>query len=356
MKRSDSELTMADIARMAGVSESTVSRALSGSKRIAPDTRARILELAKTARYAINEGARSLRLRRTRTIEVLIPIEPDNPQHPSDPFFLDMLGAIADAVYERGYDLLLSRAAPWLREGGGNSILAGRADGIIVVGQGQRLPELRDLARAHRQIVVWGAHLGHDEYLVVGGDNRSGGRLAAEHLLRLGRQRIAFLGDPTLPETRLRHQGYLDALRDAGAPDDKALTWPCRFDSESAFAAAEALALAVPDLDGIVAASDVIAMSAIGALSKLGRRTPQHVGIVGYDDIGAAAWFNPPLTTVSQSIRAGGGALVEALFRRMEGLDAQSWSIPAELVVRASCGASLRSNLRPTKTRAKSAR
>jgi len=293
---------------------------------------------------------------------VLIPIEPDNPQHPSDPFFLDLLGAIADAVYERGYDLLLSRAAPWLREGGGNSILAGRADGIIVVGQGQRLAELRELARAHRPIVVWGAHLGHDEYLVVGGDNRAGGRLATEHLLSLGRKRVAFLGDPTLPETRLRHEGYLDALRASGL-EAAALTWTSRFDSESAFAAAEALARAAPDLDGVVAASDVIAMSAIGALSRLGRRTPHDVSVVGYDDIGAAAWFNPPLTTISQSIRAGGAALVEALFQRLEGGEAQSRLIPAVLVVRASCGASLRpepdlrsSPRTPTKTRAKSAR
>lgn len=330
---------MADLARIAGVSESTVSRALAGSPRISAETRSRIVELARAASYTINHGARSLRQGRTRTIEVLIPIEPDNPQLPSDPFYLDLLGAVADAVYARGYDLLLSRAAPWLQETPVNSVLSGRADGIIVVGQGRRLAELRQLTATCEPVVVWGANLAGEDYTVVGGDNSAGGRIATAHLLHLGRRRIAFLGDPTLPETRLRHQGYCAALQAAGVPSEPQLTFPAGFDAEGASAAAQALARLEPEVDGVVAASDVIAMSAIAALTACGRRVPQDVSVVGYDDVSAAAWFNPALTTVSQSIRRGGAALVEALFARMEGLPAPSVLIPAELVVRGSCGA-----------------
>jgi DNA-binding LacI/PurR family transcriptional regulator len=337
--RPAAELTMDDIARMAGVSKSTVSRALAGSTRISAETRGRIVELARRSRYTVNEGARSLRQRRTRTIEVLIPIEPDNAQPVSDPFFLDLLGAIADALSAREHDLLLSKSAPWLRPDGANSLVSGRADGIIVIGQGRRLPELRALAQAHAPIVVWGAHLPGEPYTIVGGDNRGGGALATGHLLRLGRRRIAFLGDPTLPETRLRHEGYVQALQDAGLAPDPRLTAASGFDARGAFAAAQALQASVPDLDGVVAGSDVIAMSAIAALGAAGVASPRDVGVVGYDDASAAAWFNPALTTISQSIRAGGEALVEALFAKLEGRPAQNVLLPARLIVRSSCGA-----------------
>lgn len=330
---------MADIARMAGVSESTVSRALAGSSRVAPATRTRIAELASAARYTVNEGARSLRLGRTRTVEVLIPIEPDNPQSISDPFFLDLLGAIADALTARGYDLLLSKSPPWGGSARGNSLVSGRADGLIIIGQGQRLKELRDLTRAHKQIVVWGAHLANEDYTIVGGDNQEGGRLACAHLIALGRRRIAFLGDPSLPEIAQRHQGYREALSAAGLLGDPALVAPAKFDREGAFVAAQALIARAPDLDGVVAASDVIAMSMISALAQAGKRVPADVGVVGYDDIFSAAWFNPALTTVSQSIHRGGEALVEALFASLAGQPAASVVLPAQLIVRASCGA-----------------
>lgn len=330
---------MADIARMAGVSESTVSRALAGSSRVAASTRQRIAELASATRYTVNESARSLRLGRTRTVEVLIPIEPDNPQHMSDPFFLDLLGAIADALAERGYDLLLSKSPPWGKTPRGNSLVSGRADGMIIIGQGKRLQELRDLAQAHAQIVVWGAHLDGEDYTIVGGDNREGGRLACAHLIGLGRTRIAFMGDYRLPEIRLRHQGYLEAMGAAGLSVDGALVVPAKFDRESAFAAAQALIARAPDVDGVVASSDVIAMGVISALAQAGRRTPADVGVVGYDDIYSAAWFNPSLTTISQSIRRGGDSLVDALFARMAGEPAANVLLPAQLIVRTSCGA-----------------
>lgn len=332
---------MADIARMAGVSESTVSRALAGSSRVAVATRQRIAELANAAHYTVNESARSLRLGRTRTVEVLIPIEADNPQHISDPFFLDLLGAIADALAAKGFDLLLSKSPPWGHAPRGNSLVSGRADGMIIIGQGKRLQELRDLTRVHPQIVVWGAHLPSEDYTVIGGDNREGGCLACAHLLGLGRKRIAFVGDYELPEIRLRHKGYLDAMSAAGLEVDSALVVPAKFDRESAFAAGQALIARAPDVDGVVASSDVIAMGVISALAQAGRRTPQDVGVVGYDDIFSAAWFNPALTTISQSIRQGGEALVEALFTKMNGARAANVLLPAQLIVRASCGAQM---------------
>ncbi len=332
------DLTMADIARMAGVSESTVSRALAGSPLVAEKTRQRIADLASAAAYSVNEGARNLRLRQTRTIEVVIPIEADNREHISDPFYLDLLGAIADSLTWRGYDLLLSTTPPWSRDGRASSILAGRADGIIIIGQGRRRTELRDLARTHRAVVVWGANV-EDDYAIVGCDNLLGGRLAAAHLLSLGRRRIAFFGDAALPEISLRWRGYCEALIAAGLTPNPDLVAPTPFDMPAAFQSVRHFLNRGVKFDAVVCASDVIAMSAINALREAGLVVPDDVAVTGFDDIFSAAWFSPPLTTVSQSIQSGGEALVRLLLDRIDGSDASSIVIEPQLVIRQSSGA-----------------
>ncbi len=333
-------LVMQDIARMAGVSESTVSRALAGSPLVAKKTRARILELAKAAHYTVNESARNLRQRKSRTIEVVIPIEAHGRQQISDPFFLDMLGSIADALALREYDMLLSKIAPWANAGRRNPLLAGRADGIIIIGQGRQCAELSRFARDNRPVAVWGAHLPGNDYIVVGSDNRQGGKKAAAHLLQLDRRHIAFLGDTEQPEIALRHQGYLDALHEAGVQAHASLCIKAPFDSAEAFAAAQGLVRSGQRFDAIVAASDVIAMSAIAALRQAGLKVPEDVSVTGYDNIASSAWFSPPLTTISQSIEKGGAALVEALFEQISGGEGRSVVLPAELIVRGSCGES----------------
>lgn len=336
------DLTMSDIARMAGVSESTVSRALAGSPLVAETTKKRVLEIASAASYTVNEGARNLRLKQTRTVELIIPLESDNRQHVSDPFFLDLLGAVADALTDRGYDLLVSKIPPWSRESRANSLVAGRADGMIIIGQGRRRAELRELAMRHRAVVVWGAHVDGGDYAVVGGDNREGGRLVAAHLVALGRKRIAFFGDASMPEIALRHQGYCDALSAAGAVFDPSLTVNVSFDADTAFDAALAFLKEGPPFDAVVAASDVIAISAINAFRMAGLRTPEDIAVTGYDDIFSAAWFSPGLTTISQSIHTGGAQLVDVLFRRIAGAETEPVVIPPRLVLRQSCGLELK--------------
>jgi DNA-binding LacI/PurR family transcriptional regulator len=287
-----------------------------------------------------------LRLKQTRTVEVVIPLEPENRQHVSDPFFLDLLGAIADALTNRGFDMLVSKIAPWAREGRANSLVAGRADGIIIIGQGRRRKELRELAARHRAVVVWGASVDGGEYAVVGGDNREGGRLVASHLVALGRKRIAFFGDITLPEIAPRHHGYCDALNAAGVSVDPALTVNVPFDPETAFETALDFAAKGPRFDAVVAASDVIAMSAVNAFRKAGRNTPDDVAVTGYDDIFSAAWFTPGLTTISQSIQTGGARLVDILFRKMAGEEPTPVVLPPKLIVRQSCGYGAKSGAR----------
>ncbi|MEX0644844.1 MAG: LacI family DNA-binding transcriptional regulator, partial [Parvularculaceae bacterium] len=129
--------TMAEIADLAGVAESTVSRALAGSSRVSEETKERILALVKERGYRVNSRARSLRMQRTRTVEVVIAISESNRQHFSDPFFSQIIASIGDALAEYGYDLLLSRACPWTEVSGADALASHRADGIIIIGQGR---------------------------------------------------------------------------------------------------------------------------------------------------------------------------------------------------------------------------
>ena len=329
---------MSDIARLAGVSESTVSRALSDSPLINNKTKARIRDIAAAHNYTINERARNFRLQRTQTIATIIALDPDTGQHISDPFFLDMLGAIADALTEYGYDLLLSQVPSsdlsWERK----YLNANRADGIIFIGQSTLHDEFNRLADRGAPMVVWGAKLEDQTYCSVGGDNLTGGLKAVRHLLNIGRRRIVFLGQKALPEVSLRYEGYRRALAEAGLSAEPELEAPTYFVRDAASRAVHQLIDAGVQFDAIFATGDLIAMSAIQALHERGLSVPDAVSVVGYDDIPLAAQYNPALTTIRQNIAQGGRALVQALLDQLDDKHPDPVMLPTELVVRQSCG------------------
>ncbi|MEL7487883.1 MAG: LacI family DNA-binding transcriptional regulator [Pseudomonadota bacterium] len=331
--------TMSEIARLAGVSESTVSRALSGSTLVAQKTRERILKIAEAANFSVNQQARNLALGQTQTIEVIFPIEPGTLQQVSDPFFVDMLAALTDELAKHQYDVLLTKSMPWDESRPGCAYLGGRADGVVFVGQGRHRAEIRDFARTHKHAVAWGAVNEANDHCVVGSDNIGGGRLATEHLLSVGRRSIAFLGDRTLPEIAQRYDGYRQALAAAGLETDESLAITAPFDIEEARRASEPLGDLYPAFDAIFAASDMIALAAIAALRDRGIRAPEDVSIVGFDGIPAGAHVSPALTSIKQDVRAGGRVLVKKIMDVLRFGDAQSEQLPVELVVRQSCGA-----------------
>ncbi|MFC5513195.1 LacI family DNA-binding transcriptional regulator [Massilia jejuensis] len=331
-------LQMADIARLAGVSTATVSRALNNSPLVNQETRTRILELAASLKYSINIGAQNLRLKQNRTVGVLIPFDPRTHQSLTDPFLLAMLGSLADALTERGFDMLFSRIGTDEIGLAAASYDSGRVIGIIMVGQWGRHQELNALAARKVPLVVWGAQLPQQLYCCVGSDNVNGGRLATEHLIAQGRRRIAFFGDSALPEPAQRYRGYCEALARHGIAVDPRLQVSCSFLPEGGHEAVAALAARGVDYDAVFACSDLIAMTAIDSLRSLGRHVPDEVAVVGYDDIDQASWFHPRLTTVRQPIGAAGRALVDALLAQVEGGAALSAELPTELVIRASAG------------------
>lgn len=331
-------LQMADIARLAGVSTATVSRALSHSPRVNEETRNRILELARSLNYTINIGAQNLRMKQNRTIAVVIPVDPAIHQHLSDPFLLTMLASLADALTAQGFEMLFSRVRTDQFDAAAAAFDTGRVIGIIMVGQWGRHEQLNQLAARHVPIVVWGAQLPQQLYCCIGSDNVSGGMLATEHLLGLGRRRIAFLGDLALPEPQQRYRGYCAALARHGLAVDPQLHVPVSFLPEGGAEAVQELARRGVAFDAVFACSDLLAMTAIDSLRAQGRVVPRDVAVVGYDDVGQSAYFHPRLTTVRQPITAAGEALVAALLGLIDGQPSPSRQLPTELIIRASCG------------------
>lgn len=327
---------MADLARVAGVSVSTVSRALAGSPLVARKQREQIVRLAEERGYVVNYQARSLRLKRTQTLSVVIPLGREAGQPLTDPFFVEMLGHLADEITQRGYDMFLRKVLPPMRDWLARLVAAHRADGIIVIGQSTEHDALEAAAPHYLPLVVWGGHLAQQSYCTVGTDNVAGARAAVEHLLSVGRRRIIFLGDPAVPEIGLRHQGYRLALERIGERIAPAHIVPAHLTADTAYEAMRAYLSRRDKFDAVFCASDVIAMSAVRAITAAGRNVPRDVSVVGFDDIALAAHTNPPLTTVRQDLQRGAHTIVDLMFRRLQGEATPSATMPAELIVRES--------------------
>ncbi len=323
-----------EMAQLAGVSAATVSRALADSDLIALETRRRIQSLAKQVGFTVNPAGRMLRTRQSHTIALVLPLGHEKGQHLSDPFFMAMLAYLADAVSRKGYDLLLRRIEPtgkaWLRQ----MIDASRVDGVLVIGQSDQADVLQEVGKTYVPMVVWGQWASGQSYVSVGADNFSGGRLAAEHLLSRGRRQNAFLGNVEVPEFTARYEGFKSML----PPAEQAahVLVPVHLTAEDAFSAAKRLLREHLEIDGIFAASDVVAMSVIRAAVASGRSVPEDLSVIGFDDVPIAAQSNPPLTTVRQDLERGSAFMCDLLFKRIRGEDCSSILLPPELVTRGS--------------------
>jgi DNA-binding LacI/PurR family transcriptional regulator len=329
-------LQMADVARLAGVSVSTVSRALNGSPLINLETRQRIADLARSLNYSINLGAQNLRLQKNQTIAVVVPYDAQSRQHISDPFFLSIVGSIADALTDRGYDMLLSRVDAERLDSAAQLFDSGKAIGLVIIGQWRHHDQLNQLASRKVPLVVWGGQLPQQLYCSVGGDNELGGRLATEHLLARGCRRIVFMGDPQLPEVHLRREGYLQALKAAGVAHDSKLELKVPFEIIAARAAMDRLCASRLRFDGVLACSDLLALQAVQALRAQGREVPGDTCVVGYDDMPLAAYCDPPLTTVHQPVALAGAEIVDAMLALLRGEGGGPRTLPVHLVIRDS--------------------
>ena len=327
-----------DLAKRAGVSISTVSRALNDSPAVNRRTKQQIWKLARELDYPFRRYMPAGPIGADATIAVVVPMPQARDAQIYDPFFFELLSGIGDAARERGCDVLISHTAPTSYEDLAYAMSTSRANGVVFIGQSSLHMEFNQLAEVEQKFVVWGAELPDQAYCSVGSDNVQGGRRAAAHLARLGRKRILFLGDIEAPEAMQRYRGYLQALERAGLNVDERSQVLAHFDVESAEAAVSGLIENQRQFDGIIAASDLIALGAVRALMKAGISVPGDVSVVGYDNVPFSQYASPALTTISQDTQKAGRILVSKLLDS-RGAASRSERTSTDLIVRDSCGA-----------------
>jgi DNA-binding LacI/PurR family transcriptional regulator len=336
---------MADIGRLAGVSASTVSRALSNNPSIPKATRDRIARIADENNYVLDVRAQNFRLQRSQTIATVLPYVGRSRRHISDPFYMEMVGGIADELEAHGYDMIVARVPSDRDAWCLRYIMNKRVDGIFIIDRAVNDRGIARLQELGANFIVFGPTLPDQDYVSVGGNTMEGGMLATRHLASLGRRHIGFIGGhKTMVETYLRHEGYRRALGECGLPYDERLVIYTDFTPQAGATAITQLLDNAPDLDGVFICSDFMSIAAMQIMAERGRRVPQDISVVGYDDIQLAAHCSPRLTTVRQQINASGRMMVRKLFDMLDGGIQQPETIPVELIVRDSCGANILSS------------
>lgn len=329
--------TIEDIARLAKVSKATVSRALNNSSLISLETRERVRAIAREHDFAPNASARSLSLRQSRTIAFVAPAS--NPDFPceEDLFGLEMLSSVGNGLRDLDYDLLVIHVDPRDTGWAHRYLDSGRVAGFIVVSARLKRSQLESMVASNAPFIGWGIPLAELTYCTVSGDNLTGGLVATRHLIHGGRQRIGFLGGPHgSPTVQSRLRGYGKALRSAGRPVDASLIVYGDYSYASGGAAMHRLVEQCPEVDAVFVNSDLMAIGAITALHDLGKRVPEEVAVVGYDDLPIARYNNLPLTTVRQNLPLAGRLLAQNLIQYIRSGVVTNVTLPVELVIRRS--------------------
>lgn len=330
--------TLDEVARVAGVSRATASRAVNGGDRVSEAARQAVEAAVRTLGYVPNRAARALVTRRTDSVAVVVP-EPDERVF-SDPFFAGTLRVVTRVLDEREMQLVLLLARPGAEETRMLRYLSHRhVDGALVVSH-HRDDRLAEHLREIGLPCVFGGRpwSGSEHVPYVDVDNVAGGREATEHLVGRGCRRIGTIAGPadmTAATDRLR--GWHQAMAAAGLRADAVAYGD--FTEEGGRRAAEDLFARHPDLDGLVVASDLMARGALTVAGARGRRVPDDLAIVGYDDLGIAEGTDPPLTTMKNPIAEMAERATRMLLDRIDGRETGGpyrLIIPSTLVVRGS--------------------
>jgi LacI family transcriptional regulator len=325
--------TIYDVARLAGVSTATVSRALNGTGQIAPATRAAIDAAVAQLGYHPNTAARTLVTRSTQTIALLLP-------DIANPFYADLVAGIQRRALETGHAMLLctTESDPEREEQYLNLLRAKQVDGVLVDGLVLPPDRIARFVRDGLPIVCLDRDVDSASVPLVQVDNRLGARKATEHLLSLGHRRIAHVaGSPELGISQERLGGYRDALAAAGIEPDPGLVAAGSFTEEGGHAATRAL-LAAAEPTALFAANDLSAIGALSAIAEAGLEVPGDVSVVGFDDLRLSRFTTPPLTTIHQpglEIARRATALLLDLAAGREP-ERRRYVLEPELVVRAS--------------------
>ncbi|MFE7964567.1 LacI family DNA-binding transcriptional regulator [Streptomyces cellulosae] len=342
--RSGGRPTLEEVAARAGVGRGTVSRVINGSPRVSEATRAAVEAAVAELGYVPNTAARALAANRTDAIALVVP-EPET-RFFTEPYFSDMLRGVGAALSDTEMQLLLIFAgSDRERQRLAQYLAAHRVDGVLLVSvhADDPLPDM--LSQLEIPAVISGPRSADETLTSVDSDNYGGARQAVEHLIGRGRRTVAHItGRLDVYGAQRRVDGYRDALREAGHEVDELLIEPGDFSEGGGRRAMEALLERRPGLDAVFAASDVTAAGARQVLREAGRRIPDDVALVGYDDSAIARHMEPPLTSVRQPIEEMGRAMTDLLLREVADrrpsatreLERRQMVLATELVERAS--------------------
>lgn len=329
-----------DIARLAGVSKSTVSRVVNNQPNVNEQTREKVLEVIRQHNFRLNTTARALATRHTHILSVIIPQSIASTF--TEPYFPSVIQSVSKVAAEHDYAVMLWIGNDEEEERFGERIVMnGMFDGALIASSIENDPLVEHLSKAGFPYVIIGPpHFENANYVDV--DNCTGAYHAVVHLIGLRRKRIGIITGPlNMGASKDRLAGYRNALADANIAYDANLVFEGTFEESSGYHGA--LALLQQNVDAIFAVSDTMALGVLRALSEKDVKVPEDIAVVGFDDMPFASHTKPALTTVHQPIAELGADAARTLIRLVEGQLVEPYQaiFPAYLVVRESCGAQL---------------
>lgn len=328
-------VTIKDIAKRAGVSITTVSRAINGYRDIHPETRKRVLKIAEELNYRPSGIARSLVMKQSKTIGLII--SEMTRSRSGHHFLFDVISGINDRATALGYDLILAAISPHEQQVVPYMELCHRRqlEGVILSGVRTQDPYLQEVLDSSIPCVLIDVPLLGKTCSHITLDNRKGAQLAVAHLIRAGHRRIGFINghrEAFVSEERLL--GYQAALAEAGLEDESVFYGD--FDESSGRAGVTHLLEKDPDLTAIFCASDLMAIGAMRELVSMGKRVPQDVSVIGFDDIDLSQYVTPRLSTVHQPRYRFGSEAVDVIVSMLEGEQGKAVVLEPELLIRES--------------------
>lgn len=328
--------TIHDVARAAGVSVSTVSKAVNGRYGIADATVRRVLDAVKELGYESSLVASSMRARRTGVIGVLLA--------DFEPFSAEILKGVGAAMHDTGFDLLAYAGSHHGASDGWERRSLSRLSGTLIDAAIMVTPTVVN-AGTEIPVVAVDPHTGRADLPTVESDSFGGALAATRHLIELGHRRIGFLaGRPDLRSAGLRDAGYRRALADAGIPLDPSLIGIGRYELEATRESARAMLSGDSRPTAVFAANDLSAIAVIDVAHQLGLRVPTDLSVVGFDDVPEATRRALPLTTIQQPMRRLGAVAADMVFTLLSGGEIEEMNVilPTRLVVRATTAAPAR--------------
>jgi DNA-binding LacI/PurR family transcriptional regulator len=334
-----SQPTLEQVAALAGVGRGTASRVINGSPQVSEKTREIVMRAVEELGYVPNQAARTLVTRRTGTIALVIAEAEERIF--GEPFFAGVVRGISAALNDASRQLVLSLVhSTEQAERLGSYLTRQHVDGVLLLSLHDDEPFPVDLD-ARRLPVVLGGRAEQWAGSFVDVDNVDGARQAVAHLIQTGRRTVATISGPRPSMSgRDRLEGYVAALTDAGLTVDPDLVVEGDFSEQSGWTGMEELLARRPDIDGVFAASDLMAMGAMRSLRSRGRTVPGDVGVIGFDGTMASETTDPPLSTVRQPLVELGRAMAQMLLRHVDagghGAAPEHVVLPVELIVRGS--------------------